>query len=290
MSLKSLQQSLTESVRQAGRITRWGYRRATVPRILPSFIIAGAQKAGTTTLFRNLEGHPNVVGGLTKEPHFFSRHFQQGTAWYRANFPHRLYARFRERHVSGRVITGEATPYYLDHPHAPARCFSLLPDARIIILLRNPVDRAYSHYQHTVRLGLETLPSFEEAIDEEPRRLNGERDRMLKDESYYSYAHQHLSYLSRGVYIDHVGNWLKAYPREQIQVICSEEMRANFADTFQSVLRFLHLPEAAVRSERMYEGSYGKMNPETRKRLVEFFRPRNEALYDLLERRLPWDQ
>ncbi len=116
----------------------WIYRRLTSgSRRLPDFIILGAQRAGTSSLYYYLSQHPQILPAVRKELHFFDDHYRRGLGWYRSQFP--------TRGARG-TITGEATPYYLSHPHAPARIQRLLPQARLIVLLRNPVERAISHY------------------------------------------------------------------------------------------------------------------------------------------------
>ena len=166
------------------------FRVTTSPlRMMPDFIIIGTQKGGTTSLYRYLIDHPNIAPIYIKEPHYFDIHFHKGIGWYRSHFPtavEKYYARHVEKHD---LITGEASPYYLFHPRAPQRVAKTLPKAKLIILLRNPVDRAYSQYQHQLRQpGVEPL-SFEEAIAYEEKRLAGEEEKILRDEKYDSFNH-----------------------------------------------------------------------------------------------------
>ena len=136
-----------------------GLRQATARwRPLPDFLVIGAQKAGTTALYAYLRWHPGITGPSWKEVSFFDRHWWRGEAWYRGQFP------LRGR---GRLV-GEASPSYLFHPLAPERVHSLVPGARLVALVRDPVARAYSHYQHEVALGREPL-GFEDALAAEPR-------------------------------------------------------------------------------------------------------------------------
>jgi Sulfotransferase domain len=148
---------------------------------LPDFLILGTENGGTTTLHWTLCQHPHVEPATKKEVHFFDSHrwFEKGIGWYRSRFPAPAWGDGR------RVITGEASPYYLLHPFAPHRASITVPDAKLIALLRNPVDRAYSAYKHRVLTGRESL-SFEEALDAEEERTSGELEKMLSDESYHS--------------------------------------------------------------------------------------------------------
>ena len=175
------------------------WRSATAPvRTLPDFLIIGAQKCGTSFLYRFLVEHPHVKSAFVKEVHYFDLNFAKGNHWYRSNFP--LQVRNTRTY-----ITGEASPYYLFHPHAAKRASMVVPGAKLIILLRNPVDRAYSHCQHQVkRVGGETRETLmlEAAREAEERPLPGELSKIIEDEYYESLSHRIRSYLKRGIYID----------------------------------------------------------------------------------------
>lgn len=171
---------------------------------LPDFVIIGAQKSGTTSLYHVLSQHPYVRPAARKELHYFSIFFHRGLDWYRSCFPS------PEQEAGRSTITGESSPYYLFHPHAPRRMAEALPQTRLIVLLRNPVDRAYSHYQMIANFGHEPL-TFEEAIEAEEVRLSGEKAKMLDDGQYFSFAHQYFSYLAKGIYVDQLAYWSKFF-------------------------------------------------------------------------------
>src|SRR5207248_7427804 len=146
------------------------YRAATVPiRLLPDFLIIGTQRGGTTSLYRYLKAHPCIGATSNKDLHFFDRRFHKGLSWYRSHFPTKLEKAYAEQLRRLTLVTGEASPSYLFHPHAPKRVAQVLPHVKLIVLLRNPVSRAYSQYHHAVELGFETL-SFAEAIEAEEER------------------------------------------------------------------------------------------------------------------------
>jgi len=250
---------------------------------LPDFVVIGAQKSGTTSFYHLLSQHPYVEPAAKKELHFFDIFFDKGVEWYRRCFPEPKWRDGR------RTITGEATPYYLFHPHAAKRMAEVIPQARLIVLLRNPVDRAYSQYQQQLRRGFETL-KFEEAIEAEETRLRGERDQMLEDEHYVSLTYQRFSYLSRGIYVDQLLRWSKFFGAEQMLVLKSEDFFERTPDTLKPVLHFLDLadwePEAP---EILKKGHYEqKMDPDTRRRLEDFFEPHNRRLYEYLGADLGW--
>lgn len=268
------------------------YRGATAPaRVLPDFMIIGAQKSGTTSLYNYLVEHPNIARASRKEPHFFSgENYLKGRFWYRAYFPTVLQKRFAERKGGERFITGEATPYYIFHPHAPRRVRETVPNVKLVALLRNPVDRAISQYHHEVRRGNETLP-LAEAIEREPERLEGEREKMLRDESYASFAYQYHSYLARGIYVDQIKAWRDHFPEERLLILKSEDFLAEPAKIVGQTLEFLGMSGMEFEEyARLNRGGYSKIDPGLRERLVEYFRPHNERLYEYLGRDFGWDR
>jgi len=253
--------------------------------VLPDFIIVGAQKAGTTSLHAYLMKHPQVKPPVTKEVHYFDTHYHRGDAWYRSFFPSLSHD---AADGAPRMITGEASPYYFYHPAVPARVASTVPTAKLIALLREPVSRAYSHYQMEHRKGLEDL-SFEEAIEAEAERLDGEDDRLLRDERYKSRAHRHHSYLSRGIYADQILRWRSVFPVDQMLILKAEDLRTATDATLDRVLDFLDLPRTKLRIQAHRNvGTYPPMNSDTREKLVDYFRPANQRLYDVIGTSL-WD-
>ena len=214
-------------------------------RVLPDFLILGAQKSGTTSLFQYLMQHHQIASSFNKEVHYFDWNYSRGASWYRAFFPTRQHVARRERSL-GRYLCGEATPYYLFHPDVPRRVHSLLPAAKFIVVLRNPVERAYSHYQHSVARGHETC-SFEEAIDREPERLLGEEEKLLREENYISKPHIRHSYFSRGCYADQLQRWLEHYPLESFVIVRADELGADPQRVCDAITGFLELPTQARR-------------------------------------------
>jgi hypothetical protein len=208
---------------------------------------------------------------------FFDRHYAHGERWYRAHMPARR-----------RSLVGEASPSYLFHPLAPERVASMLPEARLIALLRNPVDRAFSHYQHEVALGREPLP-FEDAVDGEEERMRGEVERMLREPSYFSHAWWNYTYVARGRYAEQLERWFAHFPRERLLVLFTEELAADTAGTYRRVLDFLGAGAHDLESyPRIFERAYEQMPPATRARLERLFEEPNRQLSVLLSRELPW--
>ncbi len=254
-------------------------------RTLPDFLIIGAQKSGTSFLYQLLAQHPRVKPAFVKEVHYFDLNFGKGNNWYRSNFPLQM-------RNTRTYITGEASPYYLFHPHAAKRASMVVPDAKLIILLRNPVDRAYSHYQHQVKRvtgeARETL-TFEEAIEAEERILPAEVSKMLQDEYYKSSSHRTRSYLSRGRYMDQLLIWSSFFPRRRMLVLKSEDLFDDTTNALERVLDFLAIPHWApetysIPNKREYTG----LDPLVRQRLDEYYKPHNQRLYEYLGVDLGW--
>ena len=272
------------------------YRATTSPiRLLPDFIIIGAQRGGTTSLYNYLVEHPGIGSASIKEIHFFdTHHFTQGRGWYRAHFPSSVQKYFVKRVQKLDFLTGEASPYYLFHPHAPARVAAMLPGVKLIVMLRNPVDRAYSHYYHEVAGKHEKLSSFEEAIDCEEKRLAGELEKMQGDAHYQSYNHRHFSYLARGIYFDQLTAWRHSFPKEQLLLLRSEDFYADPGAILKRTLAFLNLPAVEpgkVQEFKQYNDTRAPgMQAATRKRLIEYFKPYNARLYDLAGVDFGWDK
>jgi hypothetical protein len=275
-------------VRVVARNAVWTYGRATsAVRPLPNFLIIGAQKAGTTALYSYLRRHPTILGPPWKEVSFFDRHFWRGDAWYRGHFPNTLYARSVRRRTGSEPIVGEASPSYLFHPLAPERAARLLPGLRVIALVRNPVDRALSHYHHEVALGREPL-AFDEALEQEEQRMEGELDRML-DPKYFSDAWWNFTYRSRGLYAEQLERWLEFVPRERLLILPSDDLLEQPSRTYAQVLEFLGAPQHELASyPRIFVREYTEMDPRTRAALREYYAEPNRRLYELLGRDLGW--
>lgn len=244
----------------------------------PTFLILGYGKCGTTELYDRLLEHPNVPPSLTKEVNYFIHQYRQGLDWYLAHFASAL-----DRSEEGPIAVGEASPGYVCHPHAPDRIAELVPDVKLIVLLRDPVARAYSHYHHQRRLGYEPLPTFEEAVEAEPDRIRGETERMRDDPTYRGFDWYMYSYLEQGIYANHLPWWLDRFPRENLLILQSESFYRDTAATLRDITAFLGLPDWAPRESKDHKSfHYPRMKPETRARLQEYFAPHNERLYAML--------
>jgi sulfotransferase family protein len=279
---------IPDPVRAVPRNLVWAYGTATSAlRPLPDALIIGAQKAGTTALYAYLRRHPQILGPSWKEVSYFDRHYRRGEAWYRGHFPNDLRVWFTRRRGLDPIVA-EASTGYVFHPLGPERVAKLIPEVRLIALVRDPVDRAYSHYQHEVALGRERL-TFEEAIEREDERMEGEVERMLADPAYFSYAWWNYTYLARGRYAEQLERWLELFPREQLLVVPTDDLRDRPADTYALVLDHIGAESHELDDyPRIFSREYSEMRPETRRRLSEYYSEPNRRLYELLERDLEW--
>ena len=269
----------------------WGLATARW-RPWPDFLIVGTKRGGTTSMWNYLVGHPQVVPmfpgprGLKSNEYFF-RDLDRGDRWYRSHFHTRTWRRRRERQV-GRTVTGEASPYYMYGPHQPRLIAERMPGVRLIVLLRDPVDRAYGHHRERTRAGVETL-SFEEALAAEPERLAGEHERMAADPGYYSEAHDFFSYRDRGIYLPQLQRLEAHFPPEQLFVMRSEAIYEDEQAAFDRVCDFLRIDQVPLEDPRRHNHvPQSPIDPATRDELVRFYAPHNEALYAHLGRDLGW--
>jgi Sulfotransferase domain len=259
-------------------------------RRLPDYIIAGAQKSGTTSLWAYLCEHPNVDPPIEKEVNFFDRNYDRGMNWYRMHFPTGRAGDSSEA-ASARAITGEATPNYMFQQRALERIAEALPGVKVILLLRNPVDRAFSHYQLKLKRRQETR-SFEEAIDAETERLETDHERIIADPDYYARMHDRYTYLARGLYADQIARCRRFFRPERLLILESGKFFKDTAQVFERVCDFLALPRWQPREfGNRYPGRYReRMGDATRRRLVAYFAPHNARLYAQLGTRFDWDR
>lgn len=268
----------------------------------PDFLIIGGQKCGTTALYHYLSQHPQILPAKRKEIHYFDYRANRGDLWYRRCFPTQRQIQREHKRLSLPVITGEASPSYLIYPNAAPRAVAFVPDAKLLVLLRNPVDRAWSHYQMNRSKGevydreqKRQMPreplSFEEALEQEDGRLEKALARMEKGDEHSAWWRMH-SYRMRGLYASQIKRWLEFFPRAQFHFVDSAELHRDTNTSFNRVLEFLQVQplKLPVYERKLVGGYHEKMKPETRQQLLEFFRPHNEELYQLLDRRFDWDR
>jgi len=263
------------------------YRQATWRnRCLPDFIIIGAQKSGTSSLYYYLGQHAHLISSYVKEVHFFDGglnpnvdDFKKGQAWYRSHFP-------LKRDISKHQKSFEASPLYIFNPLAPKRISELVPKVKLIVVLRNPVERAISHYFHEKRKGRESLP-VREALLAEEKRLKP----VIDKQDYKNDIFTHHSYKSRGLYNEQIKRYLKYFPMSNILLVSSEKLFTEPYDTLRRVFQFVGVDtESTVKDlePRNVASNRSEINPGVYEYLNDYFRPHNQALYELVGENYGW--
>jgi len=257
--------------------------------MLPGFLIVGAQRCGTVSMAHALNQHPAVFSAfLREEVHYFDLGYHHGLGWYRSRFPLRLHARLTAQKVGVPPMAFESSPYYVFHPLAAERISQDLPGVKLIVLLRDPVERAYSAHAHETFLGYETEP-FERALELEPTRLKGEAERIVADPMYSSFSHQHHAYRTRGQYIEQLERLELVFGRERIHVVDSMTFFENPEPVYDAVLEFLGLPHRGYPPFKRHNSrKRAPMPDKVRAALEEHYHPHDERLANWLGREPSW--
>ncbi len=278
------------SLKEGGR---WFRERVALvtweQRVLPDVILAGVQRSGTTALFEALYRLPNVERPRRgKGSHYFSYNYVRGWQWFQSQFPTTAWSRRVEARVGQPLFCFDACPYYLFHPLAVERMAQALPEAKVMVMLRDPVRRAESHYHHSVSHGHENL-GFAEALAREPARLAGEIERMARDWSYWSHSHEHHSYVAKGRYAEQLERLFRSYDRDRVMVIQSEAFYRDPTAVLARVTDWLGLqPISLDRRDDRNGHRYERMDDAMRRHLIEVYREPNQRLFELLGERYDW--
>lgn len=251
-------------------------------RSMPDFIGLGAQRSGTSTLNHYLSQHPQFRSPIRKEVHYFDKNFYRGLNWYKGYFPLRT--------VNGNTVTGEVSPFYLFHPYCPERIAADLPDARFIVLLRNPVRRAVSHYWKQYTTGFETL-GIEEAVNAEEERLAPALEKIKAGKSNIPKEFQKFSYVSRGHYAEQLSRYFNVMDRGRFLVLQSEAFWREPVKYMNRVCEFLKikpLGESLKAARRGASKPQYDVPDELIERLTEYYKPLNKQLYELLGEEWDW--
>ena len=269
-------------------VKRHVYSLTASSRALPDFIVIGAVRCGTTSLYQNICEHPYVLAAKQDEIGFFDSNYHLGIDWYKSFFPKNSQLQ-KLKKKKGFAITGEDTPFYFWNKLAIERIFQLIPNCRLIAILRNPVDRAYSNYQLSIRNGSEKF-SFEIAINIEKEVLDNEGIHTNNQIDLNKFS-QPRSNLVKGWYYEQLKLWLDKFPEEQILVISTEELETNPQKTMNKVFQFLKLPEHNLKKfQKLKSSQYGPMDSKVRHDLSNYFKPKNEKLFSLIGEKFSWKE
>ena len=245
-------------------------RTTSAARTLPGFVVIGGMRCGTSSFFDWIAKHPDVQQPSTKEIHFFDVHYARGEQWYRSHFPLRAQG----------GTTFEATPSYLAHPDAARRAATVIPDARMIVILREPAERAWSHYRFRRSLGHETR-SFEEAV-------NAELADPAPDSFENFRSAGQIPYLVAGRYAEQVERWNAAFGSDQILIIDADRMFTDPEAVLEQVEDFLGLRRVPLGLRRLNVSPSSTANAAMLEQLHDYYREPNRELRDLTDEPIAW--
>jgi hypothetical protein len=256
-------------------------------RVIPDFLVIGAKRCGTTSLYQHLPEHPCI----SKSPHdnmgFFNDNFHLGVNWYKSFFP-TTFTRKKIKSKFGNFLAFDVTTKYMEEESTANNVYQTKPNMKIIIILRNPVDRAYSQYHLSVRQTAERR-SFEDVVEENMNRLNKESHEHYKIKPKFSAKED--NYLKKGLYALQLRYWLKIFPRENILIVSTEEFESNQQIIYNKIFEFLNISKFEVKNtKKMQKGNYPPIKSETRNLLLDYFRPHNHELFELINMEFDWDK
>jgi hypothetical protein len=272
----NLRKSAPAFLRDRGRQASvwWGIRTAQ-RRPLPDFLVIGGQRCGTTSLFRALMQHPQILRPrVHKGVNYFDVNYDKGLDWYRGHFP--------ARPAGSGTQVFDASGYYMFHPSAPERIARDLTEVKLIAMVRDPVERAWSAYKHELARGFEWEKSFARALELEDDRLSGEVERMLADSTYRSFNHRHHAYRGRGEYARLLEPFVQRLGRDRLLVIESESFFDEPAVEFARIVDFLGVQPFTPASFDRYNARPGELDAASRRLLDAHFEAHDEALGALL--------
>jgi len=256
-------------------------------RVLPDFLVIGAKRCGTTSLFYHLPEHPCISKSPYDNMGFFNDNFHLGINWYKSFFP-TIFTRNKIKSKFGDCMTFDVTTTYMEEESTANNVYQTKPNMKIIVILRNPVDRAYSHYHVNVKEKSEKR-SFEDAIFEEMNRIKSERIIQNKNKNLRVFTPNNIHYLKKGFYALQLKSWFKIFPREQILVLSTEEFQEDQNIIYKKIFDFLNIPNMKIKStEKMEKGNYIPMKHDTQNLLLDYFRQYNYELFELINSEFDW--
>ena len=249
-------------------------------RILPDFIIIGVQKCGTTSLYEYMTKHPEIKAAITKQPHYFDANYEKNLVWYKAHFPTKIKKIFNTKILKKQLLTGEASTDYINHPLVPKRIKNIIPNVKIIIILRDPVKRTYSHYQMNKKIGIENQPIMQ-ALKNDLNQFEEREKEVLEKDIFYSDYFKRFQYLGRGEYARQIKKWEEFFPKNQILILKLEDLEKDPQKVLNDIFKFLKLNEKKIEKfTKINVGKYEKMEEGVKKFLEEYFESHNKELFE----------
>jgi hypothetical protein len=286
IDILSLAQKLYQKLRY-GLIKRHFYYMTSSVRVLPDFIVIGAAKSGTTSLYEYFRNHSNLFGSYKKEIGFFDNNYNLGTEWYRTWFPTK--SSMEKRINNNKNLAYEVSPSYFQSPWCIKNMHETIPNPKLILVLRNPVDRTYSHYQHSTRRGIKTKIPFRDLLNrdlETYERIKNEDNGIINKEFLWN------SYIGPSIYAKLIKEWLKYFSLDQLLIFSTEELKKNHRDVFSRIHDFLNIKDEEIDTVTKHNtgGDYTPLDSDLRQKLINFFKPHNEELFNIINQKFDWDK
>jgi hypothetical protein len=251
-------------------------------RVLPDFLVIGVKRCGTTSLFHNLPKHPSILNSHHDGIGFFNDNYQLGVNWYRSFFP-TIFSKNKIIKKYGDCKTFDVTTRYIEDRSTAKKIKEIIPNAKIIVMLRNPVDRAYSQFNVSVKEKVETR-SFHDAINEEIENIKKEN---MKN---FEISKNEFDYIKKGMYASQLKPWFDIISKDNIGIFSTEEFKKNNQNIYNMIFKFLGITNCEIKDNKIMEkGDYLPMNYNTRDLLLDFYKKHNEELFKLINKRFDWE-
>ena len=270
-----------------GLIRRHYYYLSSSFRVLPECFVIGVVRSGTTSLYHYLSQHPSIAPAAYDELGYFDDNYHLGVNWYKSLFPTK-FTRNKIIKKHGKFLTYDVTPFYIYNPLVAKRIFESFPKAKIISNLRNPIDRAYSNYNDALEMGDIKIP-FDEVVQIAMDEIDKNKSKINNEAYIVDTFYENI--LARGFYADQLKIWFKKFQKNQLLMVQSEDLAQKTDQILTKIFEFLDLPYFKIKDlTKQNKREYPPMKAETRKLLIEFYRPYNEKLYNLINQHFDWDK
>jgi len=282
----SLAKKISQIIKH-GLIKRHFYYVTSSIRVLPEFIVIGAAKSGTTSLYHYLSQHPCITKSAYDELGYFDDNFNMGLNWYRSLFP----TKFTQQKIETKYkksLTYDVTPGYFQNPSCIKRIYETLPDVKLILVLRNPVDRTYSHYQASTQRGIKTKIPFQDLLDKDLQTY----EQVRNDDNEYINSISTMTYIGPSIYAKLIKEWLKYFSLDQLLIFSAEELKENHREVFSRIHDFLNINDEEIDTVTKHNtgGDYTPLDSDLRQKLINFFKPHNEELFNIINQKFDWDK
>lgn len=253
-------------------------------RVLPDFLIIGAKRCGTTSLFTYLPEHPSIIESHHDNMGFFNDNYHLGVNWYKSFFT-TISTKKRIEKEQGKCLSFDVTTRYIEQKSTAENIKKIKPDMKIIVILRNPIDRAYSQFNLSKKELTQSL-DFESEVFREITEL----EKKMENNNELEFNKEKQHYIQRGLYAKQLKSWFEIFPRDNILILSTEDFKNDNNMTYSKIFDFLDIPEHSINKKEMIgKGEYEPMKETARKMLIEFYKKHNEDLFKLIGKKFDWN-